>query len=539
MQIRQNLQQKLGLKVNPIQIQFVKLLEIPTSQLEQRIKEELEENPLLEEGVEEKNELEYDDLEESDLGEVDGVDLDGMSDSDDERKKEEDKEGTAEEGDIEIDATEIEPSGVVEPESPNDYTLEDYIDEGEIDNDIPNYKLSVNNGLPDETKDFIISQKQTFRESIRNQLGAHSLDNIQQKVVEYIIGNIDEDGYLRRDIENIVDDISFGAGLDMTKAEVEGLLQLIQACDPAGIGAGNLQECLLLQIVRKLAATPSKQAATRGTTTYYLKKAELILRNCFIDFSKKHYDKIAKRLQMSDDEMKKTIAEILKLNPRPGNTEADSGFENAVYKIIPDFTLDLVDGELQLHLNSENIPPLRINKSYLDLLDKNSDKKDVVSFVKYKYNSAKFFIDAIQQRNTTLMLTMTAILHLQKNFFQSGDKSQLNPMILKDVADLTGLDVSTLSRVSNSKYIQTWFGVFALKDFFSGSMQNTSGEDISKHEVKDVLRSIVDAENKTCPYTDDDLVTMMEQKGYKLARRTVAKYRQMLDIPVARMRVEM
>ncbi|MDL2231227.1 RNA polymerase factor sigma-54 [Porphyromonadaceae bacterium OttesenSCG-928-L07] len=487
--LKQNLQQKLGLKINPLQIQFIKLLELPTFQLEQRIKEELEENPLLEEGYDEE---EYE----------------GESLAEEQQNDEEDYDA----GD----------------NSDDDFTLEDYIDE----DDIPDYKLSSSNYSKDDgAKEFIISNKVTFRESLVYQLGLKHLTTEQKKIAEYIIGNLDDDGYLRRDIENIVDDLSFVAGIEVAEEEVEMLLKVVQTFEPAGIGARDLQECLLLQVKRKRATEPEDMN---------LKNAEQIILEYFDEFSKKHYEKISRRLKISDNSLKDSIDEILKLNPRPGNSESETSYENVVTKIIPDFTLDLIDGELQLSLNSDNIPDLRVNKSYLNLLDKggqgSKDQKDAASFVKYKLNSAKLFIDAIHQRNATLMLTMTAIIQLQKKFFLTGDKSQMRPMILKDVADITGLDVSTLSRVSNAKYIQTWFGIFALKDFFSGSMQNTSGEDVSTGEIKNTLKELIDAEDKKNPYTDDELVDMMEGKGYKIARRTIAKYRQMLDIPVARLR---
>lgn len=290
-----------------------------------------------------------------------------------------------------------------------------------------------------------------------------------------------------------------------------------------------------MQIEHKLVENPD---------SLILQDAKLVLEQCFEEFSRKHYEKISRKLRLDDTELKQAIDEILKLNPKPGGTVAEVSYGHEAEKIIPDFTLDLVDGELQLSLNTGDIPELRINKSYLNILDQYQkgesakNKKDVVSFVKYKLSSAKSFIDAVQQRNNTLMLTMTAIVQFQKQFFLTGDEGMLRPMILKDIADITGLDVSTISRVSNSKYVQTWFGIYALKDFFSGSMQTTSGEEVSTGELKGVLKSLVDEEDKRKPLTDDELVSLMEEKGYQIARRTVAKYRQMLDIPVARLRRE-
>lgn len=500
--LKQNLQQKLGLKINPLQIQLIKLLELPTYQLEQRIKEELESNPLLEEGEDA-----------SDMEAEPEYDSGGEDENFDEGQSEEERE----EG----------------PSENDDFSLEDYISD---DDDVPDYRLSTSNASKDDdNKDFIFSQGASFRESLIAQLGMRNLSDFERNVAEYIIGNIDEDGYLRRDVENIVDDLAFGAGIEITEAEVLHLLSIIQEFEPPGVGARDLKECLLLQIRHKLVETPDNRV---------LLDARQILEECFDEFSRKHYEKISRRLKLTDACLKEAMDEILKLNPKPGGTISDASAGHEAEKIIPDFTLDLVDGELQLSLNSGNIPELRLNKSYLNILDQyqhgqnSKSKKDVVSFVKYKLNSAKSFIDAVQQRNNTLMLTMTAIVQFQKQFFLTGDENMLKPMILRDIADITGLDVSTISRVSNSKYIQTWFGIYALKDFFTGSMQTTSGEEVSTGELKNTLKAIIDGEDKRKPLTDDELVELMEGKGYQIARRTIAKYRQMLDIPVARLRRE-
>lgn len=500
--LKQNLQQKLGLKINPLQIQLIKLLELPTYQLEQRIKEELESNPLLEEG-EDASEPEAEPEYESE----------GEDENFDESQSEEEREDGPSEND--------------------DFSLEDYISD---DDDIPDYRLSTSNASKDDDgKDFVFSQGASFRESLIAQLGMRNLSDFERNVAEYIIGNIDEDGYLRRDVENIVDDLAFGVGIEITEAEVLHLLSIIQEFEPSGIGARDLKECLLLQVNHKLAEAPNNLV---------LQDARQILEECFEEFSRKHYEKISRRLKFTDARLKEAMDEILKLNPKPGGTISDASAGHEAEKIIPDFTLDLVDGELQLSLNAGNIPELRLNKSYLNILDQyqsgqsSKSKKDVVSFVKYKLNSAKSFIDAVQQRNNTLMLTMTAIVQFQKQFFLTGDENMLKPMILRDIADITGLDVSTISRVSNSKYIQTWFGIYALKDFFTGSMQTTSGEEVSTGELKNTLKAIIDGEDKRKPLTDDELVELMEKKGYQIARRTIAKYRQMLDIPVARLRRE-
>lgn len=496
--LKQSLQQKLGLKINPLQIQLIKLLELPTYQLEQRIKEELEQNPLLEEG-EDKLETDVADEIQSDgdapldeFGEDDGDSLSGE----------------------------------------DDFSLEDYMD----DDDIPEYRLSASNMSRDEeNRNFVFSQGASFRESLLAQLGTRSLSELEHRIAEYIIGNIDDDGYLRRDIENIVDDLAFGAGIEVSEEKVTDLLTLIQQFEPAGVGARDLKECLLLQLERKMAENPGNKT---------LESARLILKECFDEFSRKHYEKIARKLRIGDAALRQSMDMILKLNPKPGGTVADVAFVQNAEKIIPDFTLDLIDGELQLSLNSGDIPELRINKSYMNLLEQYQhgesakNKRDVVTFVKYKLNSAKSFIEAVHQRNNTLMLTMTAIVQFQKSFFLSGDESMLKPMILKDIADVTGLDVSTISRVSSSKYVQTWFGIYALKDFFSNSMQTMDGEEVSTGELKNVLRMLVDEEDKKRPLTDDEIVMQMEKRGYQIARRTVAKYRQMLDIPVARLRRE-
>ena len=494
--LKQNLQQKLGLKINPLQIQLIKLLELPTYQLEQRIKEELESNPLLEEG-EEKPEPEVDIKEDGD--EVDY----------DENSQEEDNYESSE----------------------DEFSLDDYISD---EDDIPDYKLTASNASKDDdTREFVLSGGISFRENLVEQLGTQPLGEMDRKICEYIIGNIDDDGYLRRGVENIVDDLAFGAGIEVDDEKIESLLRVVQRFDPAGVGARDLRECLLLQVKRRLAETSAPA----------LINARIILESYFEEFSKKHYEKISKRMRISDEELKEAVDEILKLNPKPGGQISDSSVPGAE-KIIPDFNLDIVDGELQLSLNTGDIPELRLNKSYVNMLEdyqKNSnsrEKKDVVSFVKYKLSSARSFIDAVQQRNNTLMLTMTAIVQFQKPFFQTGDESKLKPMILRDIADITGLDVSTISRVSNSKYIQTWFGIYSLKQFFSGSMPTSSGEEVSTGELKNVLKEIVDGEDKRKPYTDDELVELMNKKGYQIARRTIAKYRQLLDIPVARLRRE-
>jgi RNA polymerase sigma-54 factor len=487
--LKQSLQQKLGLKINPLQIQFIKLLEIPTYQLEQRIKEELESNPMLEEG-EETGELEQ------------------------AREEQDANEET-------IEATDDD-----------EFSLEDYISDD--DDEIPGYRLSASNVSKDEdSRDFVLPGGTSFRESLLVQLGMQHLDEDDYQIAEYIIGNIDDNGYLRRDIDSIVDDIAFTSGEMPDKNKIAALLRVIQQFDPPGVGARDLRECLLLQLRRKLAAGHSPALA----------HALAMLEECFEEFTKKRYERLSRRLHLSDEGLKEAIEEIRKLNPKPGEGNSDSTRDGAG-KIIPDFNLDIVDGELQLTLNAGDIPTLRINKSYLQLLEKyrngypEKQQKEAATFVKYKLSSARSFIEAVEQRNNTLMMTMTAIVQFQKAFFLTGEENRLRPMILRDIADLTGLDISTVSRVSNSKYVQTWFGIYSLKQFFSGGMTTSSGEEVSTGEIKNALRELVDNENKRKPLTDDEIVEILNAQGYPIARRTIAKYRQLLDIPVARLRRE-
>ncbi len=484
--IKQSLQQKLLQKLSPQQIQVIKLLELPTLQLEERIKKELEENPVLEEGSKEEEE----EFQEENRTE--------------EQEKDTDKE---------------------------EFTLEDYMN----DEDIPAYKLNANNYSKDDKNEEIpFSGGTTFHEQLLSQLGLRILPPEKIALAEYLIGNIDEDGYLRRDLDSIVDDLAFAAGIETSYEELLELQRIIQDFDPAGVGARNLRECLLLQIQRKKEQTESVVLATE------------ILKKYFEEFTRKHYDKIQKRVNANNEDFKNAIDEILKLNPKPG-----SAFNNPMVKsapaIIPDFILEEEDGELHLHLNARNVPELRVSRSYAEMLEdyaknrKNQtrEQKDAALFVKQKLDSAKWFIDAIKQRQNTLMVTMNAIINFQYNYFLEGDEKLLKPMILKDIADKTGLDISTISRVSNSKYIQTSFGIFPLKYFFSEAMQTDSGEEVSTREIKKILQECIDNENKRKPLTDDKLAAILKEKSYKIARRTVAKYREQLNIPVARLRKEL
>lgn len=483
--LKQRLQQKLLQKLSPQQIQLIKLLEIPTLQLEQRIKKEIEENPALE-------------------------------------------DGTIESPDNEDTSAENEEENT---NADDEFSLEDYIAD---DDEIPNYKLQANNySKDDERKEIPFSSGSTFHEHLNSQLGLRSLSEKEFALAEYIIGNIDDDGYLRRRLDAIADDIAFATGINTNEDELDKLLMIIQDFDPAGVGAQDLQECLLLQIERK------------DDTILEIELARKIIRHHFNEFTKKHYDKIISRLNINEDLLKEAINEILKLNPKPGSSFSDSLSKSSM-PIIPDFTLDLEDGEFQLSLNSRNLPELRVSKTYADMLTsfnieqkkKSKTEKEAITFVKQKLDSAKWFIDAIKQRQNTLILTMNAIIDYQKEYFYEGDEKKLRPMILKDIADRTGLDISTVSRVANSKYIQTHFGIFALKHFFSESMQTYDGEEVSTREIKQILSECIDNEDKKKPLTDEKLTQILQKKGYRIARRTVAKYREQLNIPVARLRKE-
>ncbi len=486
--LKQRLQQKLLQKLSPQQIQLIKLLEVPTIQLEQRIKKEIEENPVLEEGRE----------------------LDSDSPAD------EQNEGP--------DETERE-----------EFSLEDYMEE----DDIPNYRLNARNYSKDEDKnvDIPFSGGVSFRESLDSQLGYRKLEDHKQALGYYILGNIDDDGYLRRELENIVDDLAFSMNIMTSEEELQEILNVIQDFDPAGVGARNLKECLLIQVNRII---------DEGKNGESLLLARRILEDFFEEFTRKHYDKIQSRLDLNDDQLKSAIDVILHLNPKPGGSYSDPMVKSTQH-IIPDFLLEDDDGELELSLNSKNAPDLRINQTYADMLmslnqekkKQSKEKKDAASFVRQKMDSAKWFIDAIQQRQHTLILTMNAILQYQLEYFREGDETKLRPMILKDIAEKTGLDISTISRVANSKYIQTNFGIFPLKYFFSEGLQTDSGEEVSTREIKKILQECVEAESKRKPLTDDKLAEILKDKGYQIARRTVAKYREQLNIPVARLRKEL
>lgn len=413
----------------------------------------------------------------------------------------------------------------------DEFSIEDYMN----DDDIPSYKLYSSNASPDDKREEIpFSTGVSFHEHLENQLGMADLTEREKQLGLYLIGNIDEDGYIRRKLTAIADDIAFSLGIETNEDELERILYVIQEFDPPGVGARDLQECLLIQI-------KAKEQQNEITKIAYK-----ILKYHFDEFIKKHYDKIASKLNLSDEKLKQAIDEILKLNPKPGGSFADP-YDQSAQHIIPDFILDYEDGEFRLNLNSRNVPELRISKEYADMLESysynkefsNSQEREAIAFVKQKIESAKWFIDALKQRQNTLLTTMQAILDYQKEYFRDGDESKLKPMILKDVAEKTGLDISTISRVANSKYIQTHFGIFPLKHFFSEGMQTDSGEEVSTREIKKILAECVDNEDKRNPLTDEELMEILKGKGYPIARRTVAKYREQLGIPVARLRKEL
>lgn len=480
-------QQKLQQKLSPAQIQVIRMLELPTLEFEERIQQELEENPVLEEGS-----------------------------SKDEFQNEEDEY--------------IESEGRNELEN-EDFNLDEYIS----DDEVPDYRLYANNySKDDKQEDIPFSSGMTFHEYLISQLGLQNINEQEKQITEFIIGNIDEDGYLRRSVESITDDLAFQVGLEITDEEVAKLVRIIRQFDPPGVGAVSLQECLLMQLQRKEKQTEEIQYAIRILTDY------------FEEFSKKHYEKIKHKLALTEEQLKRVIAEIVKLNPKPGSAWSGNIYEKNMTALVPDFMVENHNGTLHLSLNNMHIPELRINREYSELLeDYSSNKanrtremKDAVTFVKQKIDSARWFIDAVKQRNETLLKTMTAIVDFQKDFFVEGDETYLKPMILKDIADMTGFDISTISRVSNSKYVQTEYGIFPLKFFFSESMTNDAGEEVSTREIKKILQEAIDAENKKRPLTDDQLKEVLKIQGYIIARRTVAKYREQLNIPVARLRKE-
>ena len=470
MAINQKQVLSLQQKLSPQQIQMIKLLELPTVQLEQRIKQEIEDNIVLEE----------------------------------------------------------EEHASEEEEQPQQISVDEYLRE----DDTPSYKSRINNySKDDKQRPVFLTEGRSLPEYLLEQLGFRNLSERDMRLAAYLVGSIDEDGYLRRDLESVADDIAFTLGIETSAEELERLLGVLHELEPAGIGARNLRECLLLQ----MAQIPINSRPRR--------LARKILTNYFEEFVKKHYEKLMSRLQVSEEDFREAIAEIRRLSPKPGNLYAEGGTDTTPY-IIPDFILDYQDGRFQLSLNSYNVPEVRVNRRYMDMIREmvGSDgtvrekDKEAIQFVKNKIDSAKWFISAIKQRHDTLMRTMQTILDYQQEYFKDGDKSKLRPMILKDIADRTGLDFSTISRVVNIKYVQTQFGIILLKSLFSEAMQTESGEEVSSYEIKNILQECIDEEDKRHPLTDETLMDILNSKGYRIARRTVAKYREMLGIPVARLR---
>ena len=471
MAINQKQVLSLQQKLSPQQIQMIKLLELPAVQLEQRIKQEIEDNIVLEE----------------------------------EERSAEDEE-----------------------QPPQQISFDEYLRE----DDTPSYKSRINNfSKDDKQRPVYLTEGRSLQEYLVEQLGYRNLPERDLRLAVYLIGSIDEDGYLRRDLESVADDIAFTMGLETTAEELERLLGIIHELEPAGIGARDLRECLLLQMAQMPVNTRPRRLARKILTSY------------FDEFVKKHYEKLMARLQISEDDFRDAIAEIRHLSPKPGNLYAEGGTDTTPY-IIPDFILDYQDGRFNLSLNSYNVPEVRVNRRYMEMIREmvGSDgrvrekDKEAIQFVKNKIDSAKWFISAIKQRHDTLMRTMQTILDYLQEYFKDGDKSKLRPMILKDIADRTGLDVSTISRVVNSKYVQTQFGIILLKSLFSEAMQTDSGEEVSSYEIKNILQQCIDEEDKRRPLTDETLMDILNSKGYRIARRTVAKYREMLGIPVARLR---
>ena len=470
MAINQKQVLSLQQKLSPQQIQMIKLLELPAVQLEQRIKQEIEDNIVLEE---------------------------------EERSSEDD-------------------------EQPQQISVDEYLH----DDDTPSYKSRINNfSKDDKQRPVYLTEGRSLQEYLIEQLRYRNLPERDMRLAVYLVGSIDEDGYLRRDLESVADDIAFTVGVETTAGELERLLNVIHELEPAGIGARDLRECLLLQMAQMPINTRPRRLARK------------ILTNYFDEFVKKHYEKLMARLQISEDDFREAIAEIRRLSPKPGNLYAEGGTDTTPY-IIPDFLLDYQDGRFTLSLNSYNVPEVRVNRRYMEMIREmvGSDgrvrekDKEAIQFVKSKIDSAKWFISAIKQRHDTLMRTMQPILDYQEEYFKDGDKSTLRPMILKAIADRTGLDVSTISRVVNSKYVQTQFGIILLKSLFSEAMQTDSGEEVSSYEIKNILQECIDEEDKRRPLTDETLMDILNSKGYRIARRTVAKYREMLGIPVARLR---
>jgi RNA polymerase sigma-54 factor len=484
--LKQFLNLKISQKLSPQQIQLMKLIQLPTQAFEQRLLEEMNENPALESGKEEdiheKDEYEdeqYDDYDDSEADRVDAEDI----------------------------------------------NIDEYLNSDET----PDYKTQSNNyNEDDEVKETPFAAAISFHQDLINQLNTFILNDEERDIAEFLVGSIDDTGYLRRSIPDLVDDMAFTQGLYTNEKQVQNILHIIHELEPTGVGASDLQECLLLQLKHK---TPSESVDL----------ATAIIEQQFDAFVRKHYDKLIQKFGISNEQLRNAIHEIERLNPKPGGSF--SGNNKITENIVPDFTIRIVDGELELTLNGRNAPALHVSKDYLEMMqtykeskDKSNSQKDAVQFIKQKLDSAKWFIDAIKQRQDTLYVTMNAIMHYQKDYLLDGDETRLKPMILKDIADMVGLDISTISRVANSKYVETPYGTKLVKEFFSEAMKNDQGEEVSTIEIKRILQNTIEEEDKKNPLPDDLLAEILKEKGYPIARRTIAKYREHLEIPVARMR---
>ena len=486
--LKQSLQQKLLQKLSPQQIQLMKLLQVPTLELEARIKQELEANPALEEGAERDESLD------------------------------------------DLDVQEQETSDALE-----DFDFDEYLDD-----DTPDYQLSVrNHGADVEDRDIPLGSGATFRELLVDQLGLLDVSIDIRALAEHVVGHLDDDGYLRRDLESIVNDLAFTQGIDVPKSQLEDALDVVQTLDPAGVGARDLKECLALQVVRKREEKPADNPRQVA-----LAHAALLLSDHYEAFTKKHYDKLQNALDLDEDGLRAALDELTRLNPKPGNAGSESS--RVVHHVIPDFLLS-VDGEdVVLQLNGRNAPELRVSRTYREMMDtyaqggkQDRSTREALTFVKQKVDAAKWFVDAIAQRQKTLTQTMQAIVAHQRAYFLSGDEVDLKPMILKDIAERIGMDISTVSRVANSKYVQTPYGTLSLKSFFSEGISTDSGEEVSSREVKKILKDAIAEEDKRKPLSDEKLGVLLNAKGYNIARRTVAKYREQLGLPVARLRKEL
>jgi RNA polymerase sigma-54 factor len=487
--LKQFLNLKLSQKLSPQQIQLMKLIQLPTQAFEQRLMEEMNENPALETGSDEEEIYDKDEFDNDDAN-------DEFDDYDDN-----------------------------ESEDTSDINIDEYLSSDET----PDYKTQANNySDDDEERESPLVAPISFHQDLINQLNTFILNDSEREIAEFLVGSIDDMGYIRRSIPDMVDDMAFTQGIYTDEKTVERMLHIIHELEPSGVGARDLQECLLLQLKHK-------------TPTEYVALAIDIIENQFDAFTKKHYDKLLQKNAVSNEQLKTAIHEIEKLNPKPGGSF--TGSNKITEHVVPDFAIRIVDDELVLTLNGRNAPSLHVSKDYQEMMqtykssrDKSNAQKDAVQFIKQKLDSAKWFIDAIKQRQETLYVTMNAIMHYQQEYFLEGDETKLKPMILKDIADLVGLDISTISRVANSKYVETPYGTKLIKEFFSEAMKNDQGEDVSTLEIKKILQNVIEDEDKQKPLPDDQLAEILLEKGYPIARRTIAKYREQLDIPVARMR---